>query len=869
MLSFNYYLTKFIYMQKTGKLSSFHNILYILVPIILALTGTLFFMISLRMASAGESNGYAYASYHTASSPTPTPAVQTTVSPTPQTNSTPAQTAIVISNILVTQITSNSAVISWNTNLSASGFVIYSTDPTVPTGSSYVQEFGEYKTAHKVSVGGLKPGTKYYFKVDSWVSLSNRIMSNIQNFMTLAQVLSSPIPVSTLAPTPTPTVSPTPNTSGTPVSTPTPTPTPTPTQTITERFYADPDNDGYGTANDYINLLQNSNPPAGYIRWITGRDNDNCPKAYNPDQKDSDKDGMGDLCDTNVTPTPTASASPTASPSPTPTPITTVVPPVTVAAKVFLRGDANQDNKVDQSDSITIRNYLNFGGKLACVDAADSNDDGFVTMQDVNYLQSWLFLGGTEPPSPGAFTKGTDPTSDDSGCGETTGSPTGEGGVYTDNLMFLRGDVNNDGKIDISDSIVIANHIQGNGRIKCSDAADANDDGYVNNLDYDYLSSYLFKGGPAPTGPTPSRGYGRDLTPDGIGCMDNSPALISDIRVVGITKSSAVVQWNTDKQSDRYVLYGIRLVNGVPEGEEVGSGDPLLRNHTVTLDNLKSGTKYYFQVMSSHDRGTTQGVSGVESFTTLGTRAVPVSSPAPQVSPIPSGSPKPTVSPKPAVSPSPSGVSTGDLVKEKGKPAVYVVVGDTIRPFLNARVFFDSGYTSFNDVKEVPTLAGYVQGIVITEPTVDIAPPGLPEVTPGEPVIISPKPSSSPAPSPSPTPIVSSTPVISPTPKTAPTPVTILAPVPSKIPTFLRGDANGDGSVDVTDPQAISSYINSAKPLLCKDAADVNDDGFINMADVALLQSWLFLGGSAPKPPYPNAGPDSTQDKLDCAQYPR
>lgn len=67
----------------------------------------------------------------------------------------------------------------------------------------------------------------------------------------------------------------------------------------TERLYADPDNDGYGTPNDYIVVNQNTTPPSGYIRWITGRDNDNCPNVYNPDQKDSNGNGKGDACESS------------------------------------------------------------------------------------------------------------------------------------------------------------------------------------------------------------------------------------------------------------------------------------------------------------------------------------------------------------------------------------------------------------------------------------------------------------------------------------------------------------------------------------------------------------------------------------------
>mgnify|MGYP000247528314 CR=1 FL=1 len=81
---------------------------------------------------------------------------------------------------------------------------------------------------------------------------------------------------------------------------------------------------------------------------------------------------------------------------------------------------------------------------------------------------------------------------------------------------------------------------------------------------------------------------------------------------------------------------------------------------------------------------------------------------------------------------------------------------------------------------------------------------------------------------------------------------------------FIRGEVNGDGRLTVSDARVILKHIFSGFPILCEDAADVNDDSTINIADALKLLSFLFSEGSPPPPPFPNAGPDPTEDSLTC-----
>ena len=81
--------------------------------------------------------------------------------------------------------------------------------------------------------------------------------------------------------------------------------------------------------------------------------------------------------------------------------------------------------------------------------------------------------------------------------------------------VFQRGDVNQDGRIDISDPVNLLSFLfSGGDEPQCKDAADTNDDGHVDLSDPIYLLSFLFTGGNEP--PSPFRDLGPDPTPDDV-----------------------------------------------------------------------------------------------------------------------------------------------------------------------------------------------------------------------------------------------------------------------------------------------------------------------------------------------------------------
>jgi hypothetical protein len=81
---------------------------------------------------------------------------------------------------------------------------------------------------------------------------------------------------------------------------------------------------------------------------------------------------------------------------------------------------------------------------------------------------------------------------------------------------------------------------------------------------------------------------------------------------------------------------------------------------------------------------------------------------------------------------------------------------------------------------------------------------------------------------------------------------------------FLRGDANGDDRVDMSDALAMLTQQFSGETAHCEDAADANDDGELDVTDPIVTLTFLFEGGVPPAAPYPEPGVDPTIDALRC-----
>ncbi len=84
-------------------------------------------------------------------------------------------------------------------------------------------------------------------------------------------------------------------------------------------------------------------------------------------------------------------------------------------------------------------------------------------------------------------------------------------------VMFVRGDVNNDHNVNIADAQFVLNYLFARGASPvCLDSADVNDNGIIEIGDAVYLLNYLFSGGKEP--PEPFGVAGTDPTLDELGC---------------------------------------------------------------------------------------------------------------------------------------------------------------------------------------------------------------------------------------------------------------------------------------------------------------------------------------------------------------
>ena len=96
--------------------------------------------------------------------------------------------------------------------------------------------------------------------------------------------------------------------------------------------------------------------------------------------------------------------------------------------------------------------------------------------------------------------------------------------------------------------------------------------------------------------------------------------------------------------------------------------------------------------------------------------------------------------------------------------------------------------------------------------------------------------------------------------------VTVTASAASSM-AVIRGDANIDGQLDVSDPVETILYLFDSDPVACLLALDSNDDELVDLGDIIFSLNNLFSTGADPAAPYPFCGTDPTPGSLPCAGF--
>ncbi|MFN0059265.1 MAG: beta-propeller fold lactonase family protein [Planctomycetota bacterium] len=86
--------------------------------------------------------------------------------------------------------------------------------------------------------------------------------------------------------------------------------------------------------------------------------------------------------------------------------------------------------------------------------------------------------------------------------------------------------------------------------------------------------------------------------------------------------------------------------------------------------------------------------------------------------------------------------------------------------------------------------------------------------------------------------------------------------------TFVRGDVNIDGAINIADAVFALEVLFSGLPASsCADAMDCNDDGALNIADPIALLNYMFSGLGLTLPAPTVCGVDPSADALGCAAF--
>lgn len=91
---------------------------------------------------------------------------------------------------------------------------------------------------------------------------------------------------------------------------------------------------------------------------------------------------------------------------------------------------------------------------------------------------------------------------------------------------------------------------------------------------------------------------------------DETPPLITNVKISDISATSSIITWNTDEEADSLINYGLDKSYGIIRDPRYDKTE-----HKIIVEGLEPNRTYYFRITSSDDEGN-QGISSDYSFKT-------------------------------------------------------------------------------------------------------------------------------------------------------------------------------------------------------------------------------------------------------------
>lgn len=387
-------------------------------------------------------------------------------------------------------------------------------------------------------------------------------------------------------------------------------------------------------------------------------------------------------------------------------------------------------------------------------------------------------------------------------------SPLHFGGLRGDEgATFRRGDANLDGRVSLADVVAVLRYVAFGGSLWCVDAADADDSGNINSTDALFLLGSLFYGHGFP--PPPFVSPGVDPTPDDLGCARSRPPGVAALGGAGGGEALAEEDGEVEPQDC--------------DGPHTGGSDLdfiYMHKGYGSVAPGESRVRIPIQVRSVFG-----GLEGISISVYVPPEHVHLQS-IEFVGGLLAKLPEP---------PAWNHVLTGR--REEGYLATSLVLS------------FQPPFRTLPPIPALEPLAYLVLSVDADAPLGELIPISF-RSTPATPTSMA---------------------VDNEISRGGETQALNLCGLflrvvrPGEV--FIRGDANWDRKLNLSDPILILRYLfyGEATSIPCEDAADFDDDGRIALTDAIESITYLFQRGAAPASPFPDAGYDVGQDSLDCA----